>query len=551
MQKIKIFGIGLAIIAASFVGAATASAQSCVDITMNLAYGSRSSEVSSLQSFLVDQNYPGGGSWMITGYYGAATQAAVKDFQHQHNLTPSGIVDSATRAALSCRSTYSTPSYVAPVVPTYVNPFTPYSYGYPYYNNGTTPMLTSLSVNTGGAGTNVTIYGTGFDYANNTVYLGSQTLGTFASNGTSITVVIPSNAGSGNVTLYVMNSHGTSNTLAFNVLPYFNMCQYPYLYSYGANCGCSVYGNCLSDSNTYAPTISYLSPSSGAVGASVTVYGSGFTTTGNTVHFGQGVIANLGSADGRSVSFIVPGQISGYGSTQTTLGNYTVSVTNSAGYSTGSLVYSVTSLASTPMPTITSLNGPTTLQTGVQGTWTLIVNNPSNAYLTTSISWGDAGTYGATVAAPQTFYGNNTLTFTHTYSASGTYIITVTVSNGNGQSNTTTATVNISNTASSNLNLNYLSPSQGQVGTVITIQGNGFTAYDNTVHFGNGGMQHVPSFNNGQTLTFTIPNDTTGCDLASQGSACAMLAQLVTPGSYPVYVTNINGSTNTLYYTVQ
>ena len=562
MQKIKVLVAGAVLFGATlFAGAAPAMASSCVTISQNLSYGSRSSEVRTLQSFLVDQNYPGGGSWMITGYYGAATQAAVKIFQQQHGITPSGDVDFSTRAALNCSTSYSNSNnYVAPTYSypsTYVNPFNPYPYNatYPYYN-GTTPMLSTLSVNTGGAGTSVTIYGNGFDYAGNTVYLGTQSLGNFSSNGTSITVVIPSYSGSGNTNLYVTNSRGTSNTLAFNVLPYFNVCQYPTLY-YGSgynntSCGCGIYGNCnLPDSNIYAPTINYLSPATGAVGTSVTVYGSGFSSTGNTVHFGQGLITNLGSADGRSVSFIVPSQISGYGATQTTLGNYNVSVTNSSGYTTGAVPFTVTSLAGTGAPVITSISGPTSLQTGIQGTWTVAVNNANNSYLTTSISWGDQGTYGATAATPQTYYGNNTLTFTHTYSASGTYTITVTVTNSSGQSNTTTTTVNISNTASSNLTLSYLAPSMGPVGTTIQIQGNGFTAYDNTVHFGGGGSMHLPSYNNGQTITFTIPQTISGCDLQTPGMVCSMMAMLVTPGTYPVYVTNINGSTNTIYYTVQ
>ena len=49
----------------------------CVTLNRDLTVGMRGSDVTSLQSFLVTQNYPGSGSWMVTGYFGAATAAAV------------------------------------------------------------------------------------------------------------------------------------------------------------------------------------------------------------------------------------------------------------------------------------------------------------------------------------------------------------------------------------------------------------------------------------------------------------------------------------------
>jgi peptidoglycan hydrolase-like protein with peptidoglycan-binding domain len=71
--------------AATLLSTGVASAQtyysgSCgTTYTRDLTVGSRGSDVTSLQSFLVAQNYPGGGSWMITGYYGQATAAAVRN----------------------------------------------------------------------------------------------------------------------------------------------------------------------------------------------------------------------------------------------------------------------------------------------------------------------------------------------------------------------------------------------------------------------------------------------------------------------------------------
>src|ERR1700685_3413071 len=64
----------------------------CVTISRTLSYGTSGAQVTALQKFLVAQNFPGGGTWMETGYYGAATEAAVKDFQEQENLPQTGIV---------------------------------------------------------------------------------------------------------------------------------------------------------------------------------------------------------------------------------------------------------------------------------------------------------------------------------------------------------------------------------------------------------------------------------------------------------------------------
>ncbi|MDO8576419.1 MAG: hypothetical protein Q7R90_03830, partial [bacterium] len=76
----------------------------------------------------------------------------------------------------------------------------------------------------------------------------------------------------------------------------------------------------------------------------------------------------------------------------------------------------------------------------------------------------------------------------------------------------------------------------------------GFNALDNTVHFGIGGTQHVPS-QNGTTIYYTIPYAVSPCDLA--GSGCTAPTTLVVPNSYPLYVTNSQGTSQTLQFQVQ
>ena len=493
---------------------------------------------------------------MVTGYFGAATAAGVKNFQRIQGLPQTGMTDGATAAAISrvsCSGNAGGSYQTYPNILTY-----PAQYSYPYtsYYSGTT-AITSLSQNTGSAGNNITIYGVGFDQWNNTVNFGNTVLTNIPSqNGTSLSVIVPSNyyayslVGT-SVHITVQNSRGTSNAVAFTVMgnPYpcniyssipCSGCSYPYPLGYNAYCN---------PQNTATPIVNYLSPASGAVGTAVTVYGAGFSTSNNTVRFGSGIIANLGSSDGRAVSFTVPSQLVGYGTQPVTLSTYQVSVTNSFGITSNAVPFLVTALAGGGAPVITSVQGPANLATGVQGVWNIAVNTAGNQYLTFSVNWGDQNMYGATPQS-QLMNSQQTNTLTHTYYSAGTYTITFTVANNFGQQNTYTTTVVVGQGNSGNLSLAYISPISGPVGTRVAIQGQGFSAYENTVRFGNGGTMHVPS-NNGTTIYYTIPSYVSPCDVQTFGTVCAMYAQQVTPGSYPIYVTNAQGTSNTLNFNVQ
>lgn len=448
------------------------SASACITLTSDLSLGSRGAQVSALQRFLVSQNYPGGGAWMITGYYGQATAQAVRNFQQSRGLAPTGAVDFATRAAINAAcfggSGYlSSPSY-APNPFSYSSntyattyPFNTFNNsGFPYAYQYGAPSITSMSQNTGVPGNSVTLYGTGFDAAGNIVYVGAQAVPGIPSSGTSLTFTVPGSYGysaNQSVELRVSNSRGTSNPMTFTLYPYgsgfFPYNQYQnqspcgaYPYSYGS-CGCGLFG--VGCPNTGVPTISFLSPNSGSVGASVTIFGSGFSSTGNSIRFGSGIIAGLNSSDGRAISFTVPAQLTGFGTQVVTLGTYNVSVTNASGAVSNALPFTVTSVVS----------------------------------------------------------------------------------------------------ASGALSLSSLSPTFGRVGTQVVITGGGFNALDNTVHFGVGGTLHVPSFNGGTTIYYTIPYAVSACDLI--GASCAAPTSQVTPGSYSISVSNANGTSNTMSFQVQ
>lgn len=549
----------------------------CVSLSSDLSFGSRGNQVSQLQTFLVTRNYPGGGTWMITGNFRAATLAAVKNFQLEQGLAQTGVVDAATRAAISRVScggsvgynynNYNTNPFTYSTLPTYpYNNNNNYNYNntncyytYPYtcnnnsYNYGYGVTLTSLSPVSGEAGTSLTIYGTNLDYYNNTVYFGSQPVANVPSiNGTSLTVTVPGGVNPGGVGVYVTNSRGTSNTLTFSVIATYSGCN-SNVYTYGVY---NPYNTTYCPPNVNTPYITYLNPTSGAVGSTVTVYGSGFSPTGNTVHFGGGVITGLNSTDGRTLSFIVPSSLFGNSSQVVTLNTYNVSVSSFSGQTSNALPFAVTSTGTAGAASITSVTGPTTLSTGASGTWTIIVNNQYNSYLTTSVNWGDTGSGYGNTSSPQSTYaqGSNTLSFSHTYYAPGTYTVVFTVANSAGQQNTATATVNVSNTGTyGNVSLSYLTPTTGRVGTQVMLQGTGFNALDNTVHFGIGGTLHVPSFNNGTAIYYTIPTYVSPCDIVipSSNTVCAQNVQQILPGPVQLYVTNTAGTSQTLMFQVQ
>ncbi|OGG50350.1 hypothetical protein A2704_05400 [Candidatus Kaiserbacteria bacterium RIFCSPHIGHO2_01_FULL_54_36b] len=571
----------------------------CVNLTSDLSYGSRGSQVLQLQTFLVSRNYPGGGNWMITGYFGPATRAAVRNFQMEQGISMVGVVGPVTRAAiarvtcggynyntvtLSSLSPFSgavgtsvtiygsnfdysnntvyfgtqpvtnIPSYngtsLTVTVPWSLNQssvgvyvtnsrgtsntltfsITGNTCQYPYTNCNTNVNLQYLSPVSGAAGTSVTIYGTGFDYSSNTVYVGNQAVTNVSSyNGTSLTATIPSYL-TGVVQIYVTNSRGTSNSLPFTITG--TTCVYPYTNCYGT------------------PNIQYLSPVSGAVGSTVTIYGSGFSQTGNTVRFGTSIVStNVSSYDGRTLTFIVPSYLSGYPSQVVTPGSYNVSISNSMGQTSNSVPFTVTSGTSGGALQITNVSGPNTLAIGSVGTWSVTVSAPSYTYTTLSVRWGDE-VYYYTAAAPQSQYiqGTQTFTFTHTYNQAGTYTVTFTASNAQGQQNTATASVVVSGGTTGTVTLSSLSPMWGRVGNQIVLQGSGFSSYDNVVHFGIGGQRNVPSYN-GTTIYYTIPYSVSVCDIVGPG-CLGGFTQPVTPGSYPIYVTNSQGTSQTLQFQV-
>ena len=112
------------------------------------------------------------------------------------------------------------------------------------------------------------------------------------------------------------------------------------------------------------------------------------------------------------------------------------------------------------------------------------------------------------------------------------------------------------------VSIHGIEPASARVGTEVTMTGNNFTS-DNTIHFGNGVIMHVPALISStmetqcittpcypiQTLKFKVPASLDPACLFSTPS-CLMPSQQTTPGTYNVYVTNANGTSNSVTSTV-
>jgi hypothetical protein len=222
-------------------------------------------------------------------------------------------------------------------------------------NSGSTgtPAITGVSPSSGPVGTLVTVTGSGFTSSNNAVlFQGGPTTssvisGLGSSNGTQLQFTVPAVANAPTVlcvvqgcsftttaglySISVSNANGASNTQQFTV-------------------------TAGSGSNLY-PTITSISPVSGAAGTQVTVSGSGFSLSGNNVAVstssGIGNVGNLASASGTNLQFTVPPYLSHVCTSTQSLcigdpfpigaGSVSVTVTNASGYTSSPVTFTVTS----------------------------------------------------------------------------------------------------------------------------------------------------------------------------------------------------------------
>ncbi len=307
--------------------------------------------------------------------------------------------------------------------------------------------------------------------------------------------------------------------------------------------------------------INSLSPSSGVIGTTVTINGTGFTSD-NTINFGNGAIMHVSSSNGTTLTFTVPSYLNAacyysypsclMPSQQVMPGSYNVTVQNGNGTS-NPVQFTVTSNPPSTQPAITSLS-PSSGSAG-----TIVTINGSGFYGNNTVYFG-----GSIVSATASSNGQM-LSFTVpeyiTPCGPGMYctmmarLVTpgnydVKVINNTGTSNSVNFTVTSTNPGTT-LQINSLNPTSGQIGQTVTVQGSGFDATNNIVHFGNGAAGKVSSTNNGTLLTFTVPSRIDPVCYYSNPQCMTFAAgPAVTPGTYAVSIETPRGMSNALQFTV-
>jgi len=295
-----------------------------------------------------------------------------------------------------------------------------------------TPAITSLSITTGAVGAAVTITGTTFGSTQGTVSFNGTAATVGSWSATSIAVTVPSGAATGNV---VVSASGlNSNGVSFTVVP--------------------------------APSITGLSITTGAVGATVTVTGTNFGSAqgSGTVSF-NGAAATVGSWSATSIGVTVP--------SGATTGNVVVFA---SGVNSNGMSFTVV-----PAPSITSLS----ITTGAVGA----------AVTITGTNFGSTqGTvsFNGTAASVGSWSATSIGVTVPSGAATGNVVVFASGVNSNGVNFTVTPAIT------------SLSITTGAVGAAVTITGTTFGSTQGTVSF-NGTAATVGSWS-ATSIAVTVPS---------------------------------------------
>lgn len=196
-------------------------------------------------------------------------------------------------------------------------------------------------------------------------------------------------------------------------------------------------------------------------------------------------------------------------------------------------------------PVINGVDSPSTLSVNQTGTWTVRASDSTGGGLSYSVVWGDETQYAQT--SSMSAVNNNfvqSTSFTHLYSQAGVYTPRFTVRGSNGLTAQLSVSVQVTGQSTYSPVITSISPSSGPYGTVVTVYGSGFTRYNNSINYAgrSAAVASVESIS-GTSLQFTIP--ATPC---SSGMMCAQV--VMEPGTYQVSVTNQNGTSNAVNFTL-
>ncbi len=146
-------------------------------------------------------------------------------------------------------------------------------------NNSKDLSLSSLSGYTGKAGAIITLYGTGFSLAHNTVHFGTKSLAdVVARNNKEISFTIPNDTKPGRYDVTVTVSGKVSNAQPF-------MVTVP---------------------SAVQPVVEKIEPQTITFGQKITISGRNFAKTDNIVTTGAGILRNVSSSDGKTIVIAIP-----------------------------------------------------------------------------------------------------------------------------------------------------------------------------------------------------------------------------------------------------
>ncbi len=187
--------------------------------------------------------------------------------------------------------------------------------------------------------------------------------------------------------------------------------------------------------------------------------------------------------------------------------NISPSVVNEIGTSTSALPNE--SISTSSKPVITKLDLPQVLNVDQKGTWVIYASSTDGGELTYSVTWGDE------ISSNDPIITKN-FTFTHSYSYPGAYNPVFTIYGSNGESVYASVGARVIGETTKAPIIYSLSPSSATVGTLIAINGAGFTlpksvpngagaVPSNEVLFDNVSLDSV-TMNGVNNLYFLIPD---------------------------------------------
>ncbi len=467
----------------------------CPIFSQNLQFGSTGSAVSVLQNFLMKEGFEvDPAEYKSEGgpAFGESTAAAVVAFQQKYAVRPaSGYFGPLTRA--KANSLCGKP--VPPAQPIFVS---------------------SVNPSSAAIGMEVSITGRGFDWKSNSVRLIGPSAGTGYINGLAsdpVYYAVPQAQGAGTAAI-VASPEGMSRTIRFRVPASLEGCakfQVVYPESGGACAHFELqpgnYKLAVLNGNGESNNVPFMV--AGRTGASVKVISpnggetwirgttqtitwrdnvapvcSGDACTAVIQKYDIQLVPDYPSyppctSDACTVHVYRPPytlDIGVVGSSYTWFvgkndyanqvipdGAYTVQVCGSSCDASDSS-FKITSGSSAGAPAISGVSGPTVLESGRQGTWTVTASDPQGGNLYYKVIWGDeysssGGT--GTSASPAGPAYQQSATFTHTYARAGSYNPIFIVANAQ-QSSQVTISVNVNGSIGTSPVLTIGSPNGGE-----------------------------------------------------------------------------------------